>query len=261
MIKIAGKTVEPGTITDQIPGNGIEDKIVEMMARSSEEYRYDSIEQLRFELEFRKSIINAAKELARSNFSFTVFRKSRSNPEFWHRTEEGGFMLQPDVTPYDAINDIYENSSMYGNECATAMVIVYYKALADILPKELFNQLFPEIYLMNWQHLDRDLGITTINNPADSLPGDAKYFKNPDVDPLFPEWQGENVFDLGNGQYYGHGIGITNADTIIRALNSKRVEGSDRSAYLMDKAERPDFKHLADKLAAYNARSSAQAYL
>lgn len=253
MIKVGGNTIEPGEV-GQYPAGSVERNALDIMAGSDGTYRYDSLEHLRFELEVRKSIVNAARELNGSGLAFKVFRKSKANPDYWHRTDEGGFMLQPNVTPWDGINDIYKNSHLYGTECSTAMLIVYFKALADVLPKELFNQLFPDIYLMNWQHLDRDLGIRTVEMAEDYFPGDARYFKNPDVDPVHPEWQGENVFTLGDDLYYGHGIGIATGGRIIDALNSLRKEGATRTAYLLDRAERPDFKHLYRKLEEYSSR-------
>jgi protein-glutamine gamma-glutamyltransferase len=253
MIKVAGKDFDPSTISGQFSSNGTENQVLAKLAKSDETYHYDTVDQLIFELKLRANIVKAAKDLNDSSFAFKIFRKSKANPDYWKRTNEGGFELQDGVKPSDAIADIYKNSSLYGTECATAMVIVYYKALLDTLPEPLFNKLFSDIYLMNWTHLDPDLGIVTVDDPADYLPGDARYFKNPDVDPLTPEWQGENVFDLGNGLYYGHGIGITTGEKIIKALNGARKADATRSAYLMDMAERPDFKNLARKYANYTA--------
>jgi protein-glutamine gamma-glutamyltransferase len=65
------------------------------------------------------------------------------------------------------------------------------------------------------------------------------------VNPLTPEWQGENVFDLGGGVYYGHGMGVTRADRILRALDGARKEGATRPAYLMDTVKRQDYKRRA----------------
>lgn len=247
MIKIIGSFMDSNTIINKYMQNSIERKIVSILSSSSEVYKYDSQNQLNFELNLRKSIINASKDLDRSYFSFKVFRKSKCNLDFWDRTNEGGFVLKNGIKPSEAIKDIYIHSSKYGTECSTAILIVYYKALVDIFPEDLFNKLFSQIYLMNWQHIDSNLGIVDYMNVADYLPGDCRYFKNPDVDPLSPEWQGENVFDLGDGIYYGHGIGIANAEKIIEALNKKRISGSKVSAYLMNSAKRLNFKNLSYK--------------
>jgi protein-glutamine gamma-glutamyltransferase len=246
MIKIDSQIVDPNAFINKYNLNPTGQKIIGILSASDHTYKYSSEYQLKFEVDLRSSIVNAAIALNRSNFSFKVFRKSMCNTDYWLRTDNGGFLLLDNVKPSDAINDIYINSSLYGTECATAMVIVYYKALVDVLPESVFNKLFPEIYLMNWQHLDRNLGIVDYPNVNDYLPGDGRYFKNPDVNPLTPEWQGENVFDLGNGMYYGHGVGIGNANKFISGLNHNRVPGSTKSAYLLDSAKRPNFKHLAN---------------
>jgi protein-glutamine gamma-glutamyltransferase len=247
LIKIAGEIIVDDNIINKYPQGSIERKIINKMLSSSATYRYDSLYQLEFELNLRKNIINAAIELHKSKFSFETFRESRCNTDYWTRTNEGGFQLKQGVLPSDAIRDIYINSSKYGTECATAMVIVFYKALLNIFPQKLFNTMFANIHLMNWAYIDRDLGIGLYRNEADYFPGDCRYFKNPDVNPKTPEWQGENVIDLGNSTYYGHGIGIGTADEIINALNKNRKAGATESAYLLNSATRPNFKYLADR--------------
>jgi protein-glutamine gamma-glutamyltransferase len=97
---------------------------------------------------------------------------------------------------------------------------------------------------MNWMHLDNPANILTYKEPPDFLPGDCRYFKNPDVNPLTPEWQGENAIEMGDGTYFGHGIGMRNEEAIIEALNRNRIEGSDVPAYLTKTATRPSFKSL-----------------
>jgi protein-glutamine gamma-glutamyltransferase len=258
MIKISGSLIDTKTILDQYASNSIEAGIAKILTSSNEVYIYDSENQLKFELKLRKSIVNAAVDLNRSNLSFRVFRKSRCNPDYWQRTSEGGFLLQKEAKPSEAVKDIYIHSSHYGTECSTAMIIVYYKSIVDIFPEELFNKMFSEIYLMNWMHLDKDLGIVDHIRVTDYLPGDGRYFKNPDVDPLTPEWQGENAFDIGGSEYYGHGIGIANAGIIIHELNNRRISGSKVSAYLLDSAKRPDFNYLAGKYYNFGSQTQAQ---
>ena len=247
MIKILDALTQLDTIIKKYPLESIEGKILNILSKSTTTYSYASVDQLKFELNLRNNITKEANNLHKSRFSFKVFRKSKCNSDFWHRTDEGGFQLEHGVSPADAIKDIYTHSSEYGTECATAIVIVFYKALLDSFSEELFNKLFSEIYLMNWQHLDNDLGISGDDNIKDFLPGDCRYFKNPDVDPLTPEWQGENVYDLGNGSYYGHGIGIGTSEHIINELNKNRIEDSKISAYLLEFASRPNYKYLAAK--------------
>lgn len=251
MIKILNDTIDSTYEFNQFTPNALEKEILNALIQSDELYEFDTPNQLKFQLNLRNNLVNAARDLDKSKFSFKVFRKSKCNEEYWHRTAEGGFMLQNNVKPSDAIKDIYINSSQYGTECATAMVIILYKALVDIFPEELFNKLFSEIYLMNWQQLDPDIGLRSYKDISDSIPGDLKYFKNPDVDPLTPEWQGENVIVLGKDYYYGHGIGNASSKTIIEKLNERRISDSMVSAYLTDSTKRMDFNYLEAKLAKF----------
>ena len=98
-----------------------------------------------------------------------------------------------------------------------AIVIIYYKAVLDVYMPELFDRAFPRIVLMNWRDMDQLIDPATYRGLADYLPGDC-ICQESDVDPLTPEWRG-NVIDLGNGRYYGHGIGLGSIDYFIDALN------------------------------------------
>lgn len=246
MIVIADNEVRQADLDAEYEEKSVERIIINALTSSSQQYPYNSLDQLKFEIQLRKEIIAASHELDQSGLNFAVFRKTKCNPVYWDRTEDGGFVLKDGVKPSDAILDIFKNGSQYSTECATAMMIVYYKALLNVYFENLFNKSFAKIELMNWHRIDqllREVGL--MKRREDYLPGDRRYFKNPDVNPLTPQWQGENVIDLGNGFYYGHGIGIHKADTIIRELNKNRSENADESAKLNDSAGRPDFKKLA----------------
>ena len=244
MIEIAGKPVRPESLSG-VPDSGLEKQILAAMAADSTAFRYGTQAELLFELSLRAQTVAAARELDRSGMRFATFRRSKCNPAFWNRTNEGGFRLKPGASPSAAILDIYRNGRSYATECATAMVIVYYRALLAVFGEQKFNRVFPRIELMNWHHLDRLLReIGLMNRFSLYLPGDRRYFANPDVDPVTPELQGENVIEMGGGLYYGHDIGIRTADQIIKALNQSRIEDADDSAYLMDSAGRPDFGKL-----------------
>ena len=248
MIIISNNTYKSDTFINEYKPNNIEKDIIRKMDLSKEKYEYNSLNQLQFELKLRNYIVIAALKLNEGDMSFKTFRKSICNLDYWDRTDEGGFILKKGITPSAAIEDISINSSKYGTECATAMIVIYYQALLNIFAEKLFNELFPEIQLMNWHYMDNmleDAGY--LEKQSDYFPGDRRYFDNPDVNPLKPEWQGENVIDLGNGIYFGHGIGIGTANEIISDLNEIRIEGAKISSYLLDSAARLDFKALAER--------------
>ena len=203
-----------------------------------------------FEQSLRKAICDSANELHQSGMSFAVFSDTKCNSQYWDRTSNGGWRLKEKTTPSEAVRDIFANGWKYATECATAMMIVYYKSVLEVYGDELFDRVFTSIYLMDWEVRNPLLSSVGRMSPVDELlVGDRGYFTNPDHDPTLPQWQGENVIILGDDSYYGHGIGLTDSESIINALNSRRKGGlSDnlRNAYLMSSAGRPDFKKLAD---------------
>ena len=245
MIIIDNKPVEEAFLAADYPEQSVGRSVVEILSASEKKYDYKSLDELKFEVRLREQIIRAAKQLQKSNMAFEVFRESRCNPEYWIRRDNGGFLLKAGVKMSDAVQDIFDNGSKYGTECATAMQIVYLKALLDIFPEDAFNRMFKNVYLMNWHSLHRYLRDTgAMTRRGDYLPGDRRYFVNPDVNPETPEWQGENTIDLGGGLYYGHGMGTHKADKIIRELNANRKDGAARDAHLIQTSARPDFKRL-----------------
>jgi protein-glutamine gamma-glutamyltransferase len=207
-----------------------------------------------FEQKLRTEIVNAAYSLHKSGMSFAIFANTRCNPDYWTRTSNGGWRLNPDAAPSDAVRDIFGNGYRYATECATAMGIVYYKAVLEVYGDELFDRTFTSIYLMDWDIRDPLLNRVGYMESVSSLvTGDRAYFANPDHSPELPQWQGENVIVLGDGAYYGHGIGINSAEHIVKSLNSKRFSGNPRPAYLMSSAGRPDFAKLARVMSSESA--------
>jgi len=209
---------------------------------------YPHVRDLDFELRFRDATIAAALALNASGAGFEVFETSRCNPEYWNREPNGAFRLRPDRRPSEGIRDIFVNGPLYGFECATAIVIVFYKAALDTIGEEAYDRLFANTYLFHW-NVDRDLGLTTIRTTR-YVPGDCLYFANPDVDPDKMEWQGENVIYFGGDTYYGHGLGIRSSREIIDALNRNRRPGATRSAFLMRQATRPGYVKLSQAAAS-----------
>lgn len=247
MILVRENMVSDNWLITRFGADEIKSQIANKMLLADAIFAYQNEQLLDFELSARKELVKASERLYNSFFSFRLFKDSMCNKRYWDRTEEGGFRLKKDEKPHEAVRDILKNSRMYGTECATAIVIVFYLALVEVLPAELFDKLFSDIYLMDWKYLDKDLGVRTYRGVKDAIPGDCLYIKNPDVNPDTPEWQGENAIKLLNDYYYGHGIGIKTVEAIIRDLNRNRRPNSQQSAYLMDQIVKPDFKYLGTR--------------
>jgi len=245
MIRINGSPASYDGLASRYPTGGIESVCLKILSSSGYTYSYSAIGALDFELAMRKEIINAASKLLNSGLNFEVFRSSYANSRYWIRTRDGGFDLLNNAQPSAAIRDIFTNGRAYGTECATAMQIVYFGALLAVIGDTAFDRVCRGISLMNWHKLSRIFQETGLMQQyPDYLPGDRRYFANPDVNLMAPEWQGENVIDMGDGSYYGHGVGRYTGPQIIADLNQNRRPGATRSAYLMDSAGRPDFEKL-----------------
>ncbi len=244
MIKFADGEHDLKAILGRYRSGSPEYEFLSTYIDSTHVYNYSSEEELIFETEMRRHIIDASIALYRSRLAFRTFQESKCNEKYWDRRADGGFVLKSGVKPSEAVGDIFTNTRLYGTECATAIVIIYYKAVLDSYKPDLFDTAFKEIVLMNWRDLDDLINVATYRRLPDYVPGDCRYVRNPDVNPLTPEWQGENIINLGSGRYYGHGIGMGDVDHFIKALNQNRIVDSQVSAYLMDSATRPDFAGL-----------------
>ncbi|HWO95050.1 MAG TPA: protein-glutamine gamma-glutamyltransferase [Bacillus sp. (in: firmicutes)] len=242
MIKINQKWIDASQIDSGVLSKEAL-KILQSMGKYSKVFEYETMAQLEFELALRLQIMEAAVSLYNSGVRFATFRTSKCNEKYWRRTEKGAFILKPNVLPQTGIEDIFRNGNKYAFECATAMVVVFYKAVLESIDKNQFNRLFAGLYLYDWQY-DKDLDLNS-HNGTDFLPGDCVYFKNPDYNPKTPQWQGENAIILDENLYYGHGIGITTRDVIIGFLNTKRKKNPKHTAFLTPQIVRPNFYYLS----------------
>jgi protein-glutamine gamma-glutamyltransferase len=240
MIIIAGNSE---SVFDDSMLSGLERNIYQKKKSSSFVYRYDSLEVLMFELGVRTHIVESARSLSKSGVQFSDFQHSRCNGAFWDRNENGGFQLKKGVSSQDGIRDIFTNGRLYAFECATAVVIVLYKAVLESIDPRQFDVLFSDLLLFDW-HYNRNLRLKDRTHPEEAVAGDVLYFKNPDFDPSTPWWRGENVVKLERNLYYGHGIGIRTAEEIITGLNSTRKPGSAQSAFLAESFDQLDFSFL-----------------
>ncbi|WP_216827482.1 protein-glutamine gamma-glutamyltransferase [Alkalihalobacterium elongatum] len=241
MIQISGMPFQPsGTMNT----GSIERIIIQQMLNDPVLYSYPSNNAFLFEVRSRKNIIESANEMNESEVKFTTFRYARCNPAYWNLTGAGGFLLKPNVSPSEAIQDIYRNSSLYATECATACVIILYHAILKSIGRPVFNSLFYNLYLYSW-HTDPDLGLYTFNG-SHFLPGDIVYFNNPDFNVQTPWFRGLNAVVMSDGRFFGHGFGIMTADEILEFLNTQRQPGSNQLAYLTSLITRPSFNTLSN---------------
>lgn len=237
MIMIMG-TIKEGPPPANI--SNMEGKIFVELQNSQQVYRYFSWKQLEFELLLRKNIIEAAKLLAKAPVEFKVFQESRFNSLYWTKTSRG-YRLKPFIRPSQAIEDIYKNGHEYAFECSTAIVIIYYYAVLQSINMNAFDQLFQSLLIWDWSY-DEDLRIIT-KAGTELIPGDVIYFHNPDY--LYPVWIGENTVYLGDGLYFGHGIGVGTKEEIIQTLNTLRKSNPTKSAYVLSQYSRLDYPYLS----------------
>ncbi|EMA6341322.1 protein-glutamine gamma-glutamyltransferase [Bacillus cytotoxicus] len=243
MIVIGRSIVHPYIMNENESFANEKQQMLSIMTGNQEVYSFRTVAELNFDLNIRMHIITSALELFQSGFQFRTFVTSFCNEEYWQRTALGGFRLRPGVSSSIAIRDIFKNGKMYGTECATAMIIIFYKALLELYDEEIFNHLFANLLLYTWDY-DRDLKLMT-KTGGDIVPGDLVYFKNPQVNPASIEWQGENAIYLGNSFYYGHGVGVKTKEQIIYLLNDRRIPSAFISAYLTDFITRIDSRIMS----------------
>ncbi len=183
--------------------------------------------------------------MAAAHFAFVdISPRGEWKQEFPPAFFEGGpyaFTVRPGVRPSDAVNAVFANPAACKFECGTAMTLVYYRALLDLLGPRDFDRVCAKLTLAPHSHepltpfYAEQGGIADPARPEHALkPGDRGYLKNWEVSRqgLFGGWQGENIIALGDGRFYGHPFGIETAESMIAALNALRKPGSARSASL-----------------------------
>lgn len=244
MIKINQQTIHADDLSEDLTTKEQKD-ILSKMEKDKDIYQYQSLSQLKFELLFRTKTLKAARDLNNSQVQFTTFTYAFCNKKYWNRLSNGGFLLKPNVRPTVAILDVLKNGKLYAFDCSTGIAIVLYLATLYTIGSRRFDLLFNGLYLMDWK-FDNDLWLTQ-KYGYDFIPGDIVHFNNPDVNPKESHWRAENVIFMADDQFYGHGVGIKKADTIITFLNKKRKPNPRISAYLMNLITRPVLTNIYQK--------------
>jgi protein-glutamine gamma-glutamyltransferase len=203
-----------------------------------------------------KAMVDASYKMQGSGISFQLIKNHKANPDFWNVGSGGVLTLKEGVKPSDAMQDMIKNGNKYGFECATGLVAVYYHAMLDVLGPKDFDRVASDLRLGPWVTEDdlEMLMTTTYPRSGSSVeselgsykltPGHYYYFKNFDVTPEAYErgWQGENVIYLGEGKFYGHGIGLGDGSMFISKLRSEAKPGGKEPALINIEA------HLSPKV-------------
>ena len=84
--------------------------------------------------------------------------------------------------PSEALRDIFSNGKAYSFECATAMMVIYHKAILDHIGDEAFDRLFSEprnLKFFRWQVEDSDFTEVKrlAHRPSKLMPGSHYYYK------------------------------------------------------------------------------------
>lgn len=181
------------------------------------------------------------------------FGDLKANKQLWRTegTEMGTMHLKPGKRPSEAIRDIFEHPEKYQFECATALVVLRYKAMLELIGERDFDRICKDLKCGPWEQendaaaawkvrgkgQEGKVAATDADVKNDLKPGDYTYFKNWSVSiaGYNAGWQGENVISLGKGMYYGHPFGIVSGKEIVDYLNqNRRTTGNVKSASLLD---------------------------
>lgn len=195
---------------------------------------------LRNRVEIEAAIVDACYDMAAHPHDFEIIKKTRFSATYWDSKGNGLYKTKAGVRPSLAVRDICDHPKDYGFECATAMVIVYYKAMLSIMGDAQFDKVCANIQIGPWVYDDVLASVYDITGDGDTpgnptlIAGTYGYIRNWDVSKIAREggWQGENVIALGNGIYFGHPFGVETGENIIKYLNTQRIENAKRSASL-----------------------------
>ncbi len=211
---------------------------------------------LRDRVKIGAAMVGACEDMDRVKHQFALIKDQTFNAALWQPMGNGAFSVKPGVKPSDAVKDMFTNPGLYKFECATALVIVHYKAMLDLLGPKDFDAVCANLKMGPWVYEStlQTNWKTSGDSQADAAParqaelraGDYTYFRNWDVSDTARAagWQGENVIALGGGKFYGHPFGVSTEAHIVDYLNQQRNPGSTRSATMLDLQARLDSKLL-----------------
>jgi hypothetical protein len=219
---------------------------------SSKKTQKRALGKRRFEqLLISAHVVQSAIKLDKSNVQFANYSgDDKANNKLWSMGYGGRITVRQHTSTTTAVNDVFgKNSSKYAFECATAAHLIYLNAIKDRIGSKKFDAAAPRLSVFRWDAPKKSgqdlvdgtgktgpLQLSSKGAFAKELwPGDRVYFKNPDFEPSFTAGQGENTIFLGDGRFFGHGLGIKTKDQIIKKLNKLRKPGATKKAFMASK--------------------------
>jgi hypothetical protein len=208
--------------------------------------------KLRFEqLLISAHVVQSAIRLDKSQVQFANYSgDDKANNKLWSMGYGGRITVRQHTSTTKAVNDVFgKNSSKYAFECATAAHLIYLNAIKDRIGAKKFDSAAPRLSVFRWdapKKTGQDLidgtgrgGPLRLSSKGpfakEVWPGDRVYFNNPHFEPSFTAGQGENTIFLGDGRYFGHGLGIKSKEQIVKKLNNLRKPGATKKAYMATK--------------------------
>jgi len=238
------------------------------------EYKFDSYEQMGYEVKVRHNAIKGMEEVHKGCCSYaTGGGTGYLDSAYWDKVGFYQFTVKSPLPPgkeaSDAIEAIFKSGAGTELECNSIMVAIQYRAMLKALGESEFNSKFPAgsgiiisphhvppagvalhpIWQKNlYEHI-------TISGAADLMPGDWVYFKNiSDYILKHPGglWTGEHAMYMGRGKFRGFGVqNLTEADMnkeLLDAYNAGLPDAEKKVLAdvpgLQDYARRPVIKEI-----------------
>jgi protein-glutamine gamma-glutamyltransferase len=269
----------PADLDPSYDNRYFEKEVLRGLIGSSVVRRYDSKEELEFEVKLRARLSRLDFDFQKAGIIFESRVGLVADPgdmPSWQSTGFGGIELKPGCKAADAVREIFNPKFKKSMECASALYAGYLLAVLDVLGDDRFNLEFSYIRIQGgrsscnfalfegsfqdptqgprvppkdqrWEMGDR-------RRYADYQIGDWLYFQNPDVRRDHLWWRGENVVKVLPHLYYGFGgptqtargwIDQLNAERMPARVDFQRMKFSEvQDAYLADEARRVAFWRL-----------------
>ncbi|MBK6689695.1 MAG: hypothetical protein IPG45_34840 [Deltaproteobacteria bacterium] len=208
------------------------------------------------------AVVSACLEMHQAQHEFAIAPRQKFSSEFWRRDGQlsryATFHLKPGAKASSAMNDVFVNPDAYRFECATALVLVYYRAIQKLIGDSDFDRLMGDLKIGPWEY-EADLQRFLMASGRGDQPatearaqelkfGEYTYTKNWAVS--WWGWakgcQGQNQIRLDEDLYYAHSYALVGQGDIVARENGARVLGAKTSASMTDRQQRLNPQLLAE---------------